>query len=154
MNSKSPVNYTQYLFFMLGDETYALKGTIVQEIVDYSKVTFVPKVHKCIKGVTNIRGELIGVIDPKIRFGMDEVKVQKRTSFIIVKIKEDKRIALVTDLVIQIDDVSNDDVLQAPEFGTKIEEKYIENILRYENEYISVLDINTIVDIEELSKEN
>ena len=147
----------QYLFFILDDERYAINAKKVQEIVDFIKITKVPKSNPCVKGVANIRGELIAVVDPKIRFDLGTIEIAKRTSFVIVKInnkekEKDVLIALMVDIVIEVEDIKKSDIIATPQFGTKIEQKYIECIIRYEDKYISVLNLDSVLNINELSK--
>lgn len=148
---------TQYLFFVIDKEKFAIEAKYVQEIVDFITITSVPKTNKSIKGVTNIRGELIPVIDPKVRFGLGESKIEKRTSFVILQIlnrvkNKTTPIAIMVDIVVEVEDIESFDILETPQFGTKIEQKYIQNIIRNNEEYISVLDIDTVLNIQELSK--
>lgn len=156
MDDEILVNSSQYLFFILGNEKFALKTCDIQEIVDLINITKVPNSNKCVKGITNIRGELIPVIDSKIRFNKGEINVKKRTSLIIVNIINDddqKRmpIAMMVDCVLEVGEIQKNDILPSPVFGSTIEEKYIENIIRYNNEYISLLNINMLLDLKELS---
>lgn len=146
----------QYLFFIIDNEKYALETDDIQEIMDYSKVTRVPKSNKCIKGIINVRGELISVIDAKIRFNIGEIEVKKRTSFIIINIInhiEEKKtpIALMVDYVEEVEQVEQVDILPAPAFGSKIDEKYIKNIIRFNEEYITLLNIDYVLSLNELS---
>jgi len=150
---------TQYLFFKLNNENYAIKANIVKEIVDYVAITKIPKTNRAIRGVTNIRGDIIPIIDPKVRFGLKTSGIKKRTSFIILNIFSKQKqknvpIAIMVDLVNEVDDIDVKDILPTPKFGTKIDNKYIQNMIRYEfeDEYVTVLDINTLIDIQELSK--
>lgn len=150
-------NSVQFLFFIIDNERYCIDAKYVQEIVDYINITNVPKSNKAIKGVTNIRGELIPVVDPKVRFKDEEIEVKKRTAFVILQIMNYKKskttpIALMVDLVIEVQDIKEIDILEAPQFGTTIDHKYISNIIRYDEEYISVLNIENLLDITELSK--
>jgi purine-binding chemotaxis protein CheW len=156
MSNNIIVTTMQYLFFIIDNEKYALETNDIQEIIDYSKITRVPKANKCIKGITNVRGELIPVIDPKIRFNIGEIEIKKRTSFIIINILsniEDKKvpIALIVDYVEEVEEVELVDILPAPVFGTKIDEKYIKNIIRFNEEYISLLNIDHVLNLSELS---
>lgn len=148
---------TQYLFFILDDEKYAVEAKYVQEIVDFINITSVPKSNPCVKGVTNIRGELIPVVDPKKRFGIGQIEIKKRTSFIILQIlnktkNKNTSIAVMVDIVIEVEDIDVSNTLQTPQFGTKIDQKYISGIIRYDNEYISILDIDQVLNIQELAK--
>lgn len=155
MDTKA-LNSCQYLFFILDNEKFALKTQDIQEIVDLVKITRVPSANKCIKGITNIRGELIPVLDPKIRFNKGEISVGKRTSLIIINTinSENQKkvpIAVLVDVVIEVEEINEDDLLLSPVFGTVVEEKYIQNIIRYKDEYISLLNIDNFLDIRELS---
>ena len=157
MNSNNITETTQYLFFKLDDEVYAISSYNVLEVVDVKPIKKVPHTHKCITGVTNIRGELIAVVDPKIRFGNESSSVSKRTSFIIINIfnkisKEEVPIALMVDYILEVDDIPNSDILDAPEFGTKIEKRFIKNIIKYKDNYVSILKISLVLEINELSK--
>jgi len=147
---------SQYLFFILDNEKYALKTDNIKEIVDLQNIRKVPKSNKCIKGVTNIRGELIPVIDLKIRLDIGEVIKNRKTSLIIVNILDsldgkNVPIAIMVDSVVEVEDIFEVDILETPIFGTKIDEKYIQNIIKFEDNYITLLKIDVLLDIEELS---
>ncbi len=157
MDKEIPKNDAQYLFFTLEDEEYAINASYVQEIVDYTKITKVPKSNACVKGITNIRGELIGVVDPKIRFGIKQSPVTKRTSFIIIKLMNKEKessilTALMVDMVIEVEDIKAEDILPSPEFGMKIDKRFIKNVIRRGDTYISVLDMENVLNIKELSQ--
>jgi purine-binding chemotaxis protein CheW len=149
----------QYLFFKLNNEIYAIKANAIKEIVDYVEITKVPKSNLAIKGITNIRGDIVPIISPKSRFGIEDTGIGKRTSFIILNIYNEIKqtnlhIALIVDLVNEVDDIKEEDILPTPQFGTKIESKYIENMIRYEycDDYVPALNINAVIDIQELAK--
>lgn len=148
---------TQYLFFALSEEKYAVKSNLVQEIVEFRDIRKVPKSNSAIKGIANVRGDLVPVVDLKVRLEIGETEVTKRTSLIIFmvlnKIKQKNiPIALMVDLVDEVDDILGNDILETPDFGTKVNQKYIENIIKYNDDYISILDINFVLDINELSQ--
>lgn len=143
----------QYLFFKLDNEKYAIEASDVQEVVDFKNITRVPNSNECIKGVTNIRGELIAVVDPLMRFCGQETQLSKRTSFVILRVlnktKEKKHsVAIMVDLVLEVEDIQISNILDVPDFGTKIEKEFIKNIIKYNEEYISVLKIDTILDLD------
>jgi purine-binding chemotaxis protein CheW len=158
MEQKTSNSATQYLFFKLNQESYAIKANIVKEIVDYIEITKIPKAHTAVLGVTNIRGDIVPIVDPKIRFEIEQTPIGKRTSFIILNIFNTQKqkyshIAIIVDLVDEVDDIDENDILPTPKFGTKIQTKYIESMIRYESEdeYVTVIDPNTVIDIKELS---
>lgn len=145
----------QYLFFELENETYALEANMVQEVVDYTTIRNVPKTNRSILGVTNIRGELVGVIDLKSRLELDNSGETKRRSFIIVNIDDGIQkslMALLVDMVIEVNNLESTNILATPEFGTKIEHKYIKNIIHYNEKYINVLNLDNVLNLNELMK--
>lgn len=157
MQSNDELHLEQYLLFILDDETYAVKAENVQEIVDYSPIKKVPGSNEVIKGITNIRGDLIPIIDPKLRLEIGEVEIKKRTSFIIFKLfneikHKDIFIGILVDLVIEVEEFNNEVILETPEFGTKIPTEFIESLVRYEDDYLTVLNIKELLDIDYLSK--
>lgn len=156
MNSSNTNETNQYLFFKLDDEVYAINSYNVLEVVDFKPIQKVPHTNDCIKGITNIRGELVAVVDPNIRFGKESCAITKRTSFIIMKVvdkktKENVSIALLVDLILEVDNILSTDILDAPEFGTKIEKRFVKNIIKYKNDYVCVLKISLVLDVNELS---
>jgi purine-binding chemotaxis protein CheW len=157
MNNTKISQTSQFLFFKLEDEVYAINSFNVLEVVDFKPIRKVPQTNPCIKGITNIRGELVAVVDPKIRLGNKAGKIKKKTSFIIIKIFDSSKeknvsIALMVDLILEVNEVSNSEVLDAPEFGTKLEKRFIKNIIKYKNDFVSILKISVVLDINELSK--
>ena len=146
----------QFLFFKLDDEVYAINSYNVIEVVDFKAIRKVPKSNACIKGITNIRGELIAVVDPKIRFGGDASEVKKKTSFIIISIFDKSKeknvsIAFMVDEILVVNEITMSEILEAPTFGTKLEKRFIQSIIMFNNDYVSILNINTVLDINELS---
>ncbi len=147
---------SQYLFFTLDDEKYALKTDNIKEIVDLQNIRKVPKSNKCIRGVTNIRGELIPVIDLKVRLNIGEIISTRKTSLIIVNIIDNSDgkivpIAIMVDSVVEVEEILEVDILETPVFGTKIDEKYVQNIVRFDDNYITLLKIEVLLNIDELS---
>jgi len=145
----------RYLFFLLDDEKFALNADDIIEIIDLVSITKVPNSNTSIIGVTNVRGELIPVVDLKVRFGQKKGNIHKKTSLVILNVlnKLDEKkipIAIITDAVVEINEILELDILDAPVFGTKIGEKYIQNVVHYNDEYILVLNIDTLLDVKEL----
>lgn len=159
MKESEELSLVQYLLFELDDETYAVKAQDVQEIVDYIPIKKVPGANEAIRGITNIRGDLIPIIDPKVRLDLGETQIKKRTSFIIFKLYDENRqkeifIGMLVDLVIEVDNLSTDSLVEIPEFGTKVSSEFIENLIRYDDEYLTVLNISSLLNIRQLSNIN
>jgi len=154
LNTDNDNAQNQYLFFLAGGELYAMESLKAQEIVEYISVTKVPKMQSFMKGVTNIRGNIVAVIDLIDRFGLSKTQVSDKTSIVVVNYKknnETTQIGIMIDEVYEVDIIEKSDIKQAPEFGAKIDSKYILNMGKYENKYIPILNMNTILDVDELS---
>lgn len=145
----------QYLLFLAGGELYAIEALKAQEIVEYISVTKVPMMHSFVKGVTNIRGNIVPVIDLTDRFGLGVTKIGDKTSIVVVNYTKDDettQIGVMIDEVYEVDRILSTDLRKTPEFGSKVNSRYILNMGKYENRYIPILNTNTILSVDELSK--
>lgn len=153
----------QYLFFILGEDMYGINSSTVLEMVEYQGLTKVPMMKPYVKGVTNIRGNIISVIDLQGRFGFGSSEISERTSLVIVKkkisksgseegLESEEMMAIVVDRVHEVGYISDKDIKSVPAFGTKIPTKYIKDMAMYKNEYIALLNIDTILDYGEISQ--
>ena len=147
-------NSSQYFLFISGGDVYALDALLVTEIIEYQNITKVPMTQSCVKGVTNVRGNIIAVIDLLDRFELGITKITPRTSLAIIK-KEynDKMIdvAIIIDQVFEVDNINNIELKKVPSFGTKIDKKFIKDIAKYNNEDIAILNTDMILEIAELA---
>jgi len=145
----------QYLLFLTGDVLYAVEALKVKEIVEYSTITKIPMMNSYIKGVTNIRGDIVPVVDLLQRFNLDKTQITDKTSVVVINhIKDDKvmSIGIIIDEIYEVDEIAITDIKKAPEFGSKINTKYILNMGKYEDDYIAILNTDTILDIAEISQ--
>jgi len=145
----------QYLFFLVGGVLYAIESLKAKEIVEYVGVTKVPMMSSSVKGVTNIRGNIVPVIDLLDRFALGETVIGDKTSIIVINHKKDNvsmQIGVMIDEVYEVDNIDASNLKKAPEFGSKVDSKFILNMGKYDKEYIAILNINTILNIDELSK--
>jgi len=137
----------QYFFFKSGGDIYALEAEIVTEMVEYQSLTKVPLMPPYIKGVTNIRGSIITVVDLLQRFELGETNIGKKTSLVLIK-----NIALIIDEVHEVDSISDGDIKDSLDFGFKIKQKFIKNMAKYNDEYIAILNCEEILNLKEISK--
>ena len=154
-NNDSANAQDQYLLFITGGELYAIEALKAQEIVGYDEITKVPMMNSFIKGVTNIRGNITPVVDLKDRFGLGKTTIADKTSIIVVNCKNDDmmmQIGIMIDEVYEVDYITSENLREAPEFGSKVEVRYIQNMGKYCNEYIPILNTDTILNIDELSE--
>lgn len=144
----------QYFLFISNKDIYAVEALEVLEIVEYQNITKVPMMNNFVKGVTNVRGNIIAVIDLLQRFGLDQTERSDKTSLAILRKKhldKELQIAIIIDEVYEVDHINQKDIEVTPNFGTRIDNIFIQSMAKYDDEYIPILDINTILDIAEIS---
>lgn len=147
-------NSDQYFLFITGGEKYALDALSVVEILECTPYTKVPKCNSYVKGIVNIRGTLVGIIDLQERFGLGVTDIKHKTSIVIVKSVQNGQeltIGLIIDEIFEVDGLDKNSFLDVPSFGTKIDKKFIKTIAKYNNEELIVLDENGICDLYEIT---
>jgi len=148
-------NLTQYLTFVLNDETYGIDILKIREIIDYGNITKVPMMPGYIAGVINLRGSVVPVVDLALRFSENMSTKTKRSSIVIIEILDDEQqkleIGVTVDVVNEVLDISTADIEPAPSFGTKIRTDFISGMGKVNNKMLVLLNTDNILAIEELS---
>lgn len=147
----------QYLLFLSAGNLFAIEALKVQEIVEYSDVTKVPRMNSYVKGVTNIRGNIVPVVDLIDRFGLGQASIGDKTSIVVVSYQEEEElssIGVIIDEVYEVDSIKAKNIKKTPEFGSKVDPKFILHMGKYEKKYIAILNTKTILDVAELSNLN
>jgi len=153
--TQKKIGQDQYLLFYVGGDIYAIEALTTSEIVEYSHTTKVPVMPSFVKGVTNIRGNIVPVIDLLDRFGLGITPINAKTSIVVINYKIDDRIiqmGVIIDEVYEVDDIHAQQIKDAPEFGAKIDKRFILKMGKYQGNYIAILNTQTILDVNELSK--
>ena len=136
---------TQFLTFLLGEESYAVGILRVREIIEYDTVTRVPNMPHSIRGVINLRGAVVPVVDLAVRFGLRDCRVTKRTCVIIVEVEvgdEKLVIGLMADAVSQVIDLPPSDIEPPPGFGTKVRVDFLKGLGKIGNKFVLILDLD------------
>jgi chemotaxis signal transduction protein len=137
---------TQYLSFGIDGETYAVPVGKVREVLEYVKPTRLPKTADYLKGIINVRGSGIPVVDLRTRFGLPEIPVTKDTAIIVMEIADREGRSLVigalTDSVHEVVDIDDEHMEAAPRFGTRIDSGFIHAIGKRGEAFVIVLDID------------
>jgi purine-binding chemotaxis protein CheW len=140
----------KYLLFKLGKEEYGVSIYQVQSIEELQKIIAVPDMPAFVRGVINLRGKVIPVIDLRLRFEMDEKEYDDRTCIIIVNV-QDSTIGLVVDTVSEVHDIPKKSIEPAPGFNKKGgKDKYILGLGKIEEEVKILLDVEKIILPEDL----
>lgn len=141
------VESTLYLTFRLEKELLALDVSRVREVLDLYAITRVPRTPEFMRGVINLRGTVIPVIDLRHKFGMTRTESTIDARIVVMEINMDGMetvVGVLTDSVHDVIDIVNDKIDAAPETGTRWRRKYIKGIGKYDNNFILLLDIDRI----------
>ncbi|MDE2402003.1 MAG: purine-binding chemotaxis protein CheW [Burkholderiales bacterium] len=145
---------TQYLTFMLGGEMFAIGILAIKEIIEYQGLTSVPMMPDCIRGVINLRGAVVPVMDLAARFARDSAPVTKRTCIVIVEVESNEErhdVGVIVDAVNEVIDIANAEIEPAPTFGTRIRTDFIHGMGKVKGKFVILLDANHVLSMDELS---
>jgi purine-binding chemotaxis protein CheW len=144
----------QYLTFSLGDEVFAMDIRCVREIIQHSNMTMVPLMPEFVRGVINLRGSVVPVIDLQSRFGRERSKLGKKTCIVIfdtVVADEKVELGLLVDAVSEVIDIAQSHVEPAPQFGSTIRRDFIHGIGKVGGAFIVILAPERALDINEMA---
>lgn len=143
----------QVLTFRIGEEAYAVGILRVREIVEYQTVTRVPTAPPWIRGVTNLRGSVVPVLDLAVKLGLPPSPVARRTCIVLVELtlqNEEAVLGIVVDAVDQVVDLAPEDVEPPPSFGTRIHADYLLGMAKMDGRLALLLDIDQVLTVDEL----
>ena len=153
MTDTQSTDQTQYLTFNLAGEEYAVGILKVKEIIEYGMLTRVPQTPPSVRGVINLRGNVVPVVDLAIKFGMPRSPLTNRTCIVIVEVEldgEQSVIGVIADSVSQVIDLPSNDVLAPPAFGTRIKVDFLTGMGKSGNKFVLILDIEKVLSGDEL----
>ena len=152
--SDETVDMFLYLTFLLGQDLFGIPVKSIREVIEYKKVFKTPRVPDYIKGVINLRGEVVPIIDLSCRFYRKKSKMLETTAIVVVEVSEDKPkipIGVMIDSVRSVAELRSESIESTPEIGTRIRSDFLEGIGKANDEFIILLNIQSILNIEELS---
>jgi purine-binding chemotaxis protein CheW len=144
----------KYLTFTLADEEYGIGILKIKEIIGMMPITPVPRTPQFVKGVINLRGKVIPVIDLRIRFGLTAMEYTDRTCIIVVEIAGESgsvMVGLVVDTVSEVLNIKSNDIEETPAFGAKLDTDYILGMAKMEGGVKILLDIDRVLRSEEIT---
>ncbi len=142
-----------YLAFELSKDIFALDVLQVREILEYNSVTRIPQMPGYIKGVINLRGSVVPVIDMREKFGLNQGEITVDTCIIVVEVVIDGEASVIGALVDSVQEVFEqepDEIEPAPRMGTRLNTKFIKGMGRRNEEFVIILDIDKVFSSEEL----
>lgn len=144
----------QYLTFALGSEMFAVGTLSVKEIIEYGQLTEVPMMPDFIRGVINLRGAVVPVIDLSARFGRSATEITRRTCIVIIEVPsgdEKQDIGVVVDAVSEVLEIPAGEIEPAPAFGAKIRTDFIQGMGKVNGKFVILLDVGKVLSVEEIS---
>jgi len=136
----------QYLTFALGEEQYGVQILRVQEIKGYTGVTRIPNTPDYVKGVLNLRGTIVPIVDLRMKFGMEQQEYDKKTVIIVVEVKG-RIMGIIVDAVSDVMNIAAKDIQPAPEFGGAVDVGFINGIGSYGEKLVAFLDIDRVLSV-------
>jgi purine-binding chemotaxis protein CheW len=147
------IDQTQCLSFHVAGEEYAIGILQVKEIIEYDEITMVPKTPPSIRGVINLRGSVVPVVDLAVKFGLPATGVTKRTCIVIVEVDlegEPTVMGVMADAVSQVIEFQTEDIEAPPSFGTGVDVDYLRGMGKVGKKFVLLLDIDKVLSAEEL----
>jgi purine-binding chemotaxis protein CheW len=152
---ESMINETnQYLTFKLGEEIYALDIRKVREVLEYTMVTKVPQTPPFMRGVINLRGGVVPVVDMRLKFGMEKTENTVNTCIIISEIVIDDEttvLGALADSVQEVIELEPGQIEPPPRMGARLNTEFIRGMGKRDGEFIIILDIDKVFSLEEVS---
>ena len=137
----------KYLTFSIGKEEYGINILKIKEIIGMLPITTVPQTPEFLKGVINLRGKVIPVIDLRLRFGMEAIPYTERTCIIVTEVEGEDTIltGIVVDSVSEVLNIRGKEIEDTPTFGTNMNTEYILGVAKMEDSVKILLDINEVL---------
>lgn len=145
----------QYLTFMLGAEMFAINILSIKEIIEYGNLTMVPKMPSFIRGVINLRGAVVPVIDLAARFEKGEAALSRKTCIVIIEVDHEEAqqvIGVMVDAVSEVLEIARDQIEPVPSFGTKIRTNFIEGMGKVDQKFVIILNVNQVLSVDEMAE--
>jgi purine-binding chemotaxis protein CheW len=148
----------QYLTFMLGEEVFAMDIRTVREIIQYGPTTTLPLMPSFVRGVINLRGAVVPVIDLAVRFGAGATVVARRTCIVIIEVQNDvgaqgntQDIGILVDAVNEVREIASADIEPTPVFGAAIRTDFIAGMGKIDDKFVVILDPVQVLSVDEMA---
>ncbi len=145
----------QYLSFNLEKEIFSVKVEQVREVLELQSITRIPRTPDFMRGVINVRGSIVPVVDLRLRFGMQNAEATVETCIIVVEVQREGEavvLGILVDSVEEVIDLEQDQIEPPPKIGTKLSTEFIRGIGKRENKFVILLDIDRMFSAEEIEE--
>lgn len=153
MKNDSLVKINSYLSFKLGDDEFAAHVGKVLNILELVKITPVPKSPEYMKGVINLRGAVLPIIDTRMKFGMSPTQFTQNTCIVVMEILMEKdtiQLGALVDSVLSVVEIEEDQIQPPPSLGSKYKSEFILGVAKVEEKFIMILDMDKVFSSDEL----
>ena len=153
MNAETITKINSYLSFNLGDEEFAVNVSKVLNILEMLKITEVPKSPEYMKGVINLRGAVLPVVDTRIKFGMTPTEYTNNTCIVVMEIEMDNdivKVGALVDSVQAVMELEDSEIQPPPSIGSKYKSEFIYGMVKVDEKFIMLLDMEKVFSAEEV----
>jgi purine-binding chemotaxis protein CheW len=153
MNKEQVISAQSYLSFRLGEEVFASSVAKVIEILEVPRITKVPKSPAYMRGVLNLRGSVLPVIDTRLKFGMPSTTDTVNTCIMVLNVQIDKEsfvLGALVDAVQEVFEITDDEIKPAPSIGSKYKSEFIEGMVKANEQFTMLLNLDKVFSSDEL----
>jgi len=153
MENKSTTEINSYLVFKIGDEEFAASASKVQRILELQPITSIPKAQVYMKGVINLMGKVLPVIDARLKMGLPEKEPDNNTCIIVLEIRKNDKIVetgIIVDSVQSVIEIQKEEISSPPSLGVEVNTDFIRGMVEKENKFVMLLDVDNVFSAEEV----
>ena len=157
MAETNAMDSNQYLTFMLGEEGFAIEIYRVREVLDFTDLTKVPRTPDYMRGVINLRGNVVPVVDLRLQLGMSAVEKTVDTCIVIVEVEIGSdllHVGMLADSVQEVVDIEQNQIEPAPRLGTRLKTDFIKGMAKRDDKFNIILDIDKVLSGDDLQMLN
>jgi purine-binding chemotaxis protein CheW len=155
LNKKIAENEKSFLSFKLGEEYFAINVMKIMEILEVPKITKVPQTPDFLKGVVNLRGAVLPVIDSRIKFKMSPIEFTINTCILVLNIEVDNELIMVgalVDSVLEVFEIEGNQIQPSPTIGTQYRADFIQGMIKEKDQFMMLLDIDKVFSSQDLDQ--
>jgi len=155
MRALKAAEQSQYLTFVLGGEMFAIGILAIKEIIEFDKLTSVPMMPRFVRGVINLRGAVVPVVDLSARFGRAITTASKRTCIVIVEVAAEEGaqvIGVLVDAVNEVLDIADTEIEPAPAFGARVRSDFIAGMGKVAGKFVIILSVDHVLSASEMGE--
>lgn len=153
MENKLTTDINSYLIFKIGNEEFAANASKVQRILEMQPITTVPKAQVYMKGVINLMGKVLPVIDARLKMGMPEKDADNNTCIIVLEVRKGNKIVetgIIVDSVQSVIEIQKEEISDPPSMGVEVNADFIKGMVQQDNKFVMLLDVDNVFSAEEI----